>query len=299
MDYIHAIHYFNDIDYIIKNIKNNDIRSNNELIDIIYKTDTEMVKNYIEICKEISFRKSDIDELIISSSNVINNINRLLNNQHNESNIIKFVKIFNHSIEDFELNYHKYIDRTHINLVKQNDIISKLIQFYILNNNGQIVEEDIVFYINNIYSDNQLFAVQMIFDKMKYIHNMKHVCVECRKMICKTFYTNTFFVIYILIVKLRERLVELSTDPIFKKYIFYDIDIEAIKYDIQFDLVDKRNLHKSINILSEVFLFNTSYLLDSENIFDNLFNSYINSFKDTQTTNLTVPKYLLGLSRIN
>lgn len=297
MEIINNIHNCYDLHFInnqLKKIKP-DVKEENlykKIIESIYNFDKKQIFNYVKLSLSIIKNKkyNHIEELHSSANELLENIKILKIN--NDAETLKYdIKNLNVSLEEFESYYYKFLDPNYKKLLYCNNIISKLIQANILNYSKTICD-NIVSYIKNIYKLNKFFAAQLVAKKSKYLYKCGiDIFSKSWEFIDLAFETNNLFTIYILVIKLRKILIDEYEDPLLKKYLYYNIDIELIKNELQFCDTSKNYLLQSINIFRTLFNLNTNDIPELRIIYHDLSSMYLTFSINSKQIDFSKYKY--------
>lgn len=232
-----------------------------KILNIIYKSNKSHLYNYINISLQISNKKKyyEFDDMCEVSCNLIKQLN-LIKHCDTIEHLTKNIILLNNTIDEFEANYYKIIDPVYKKFLIANKNISLLLQIIISNKKypdtkkSNMSINEILNIINQLYSVNPFFAVQLICKKSTYLMNCDiNLYNKCWDLVCSCFKKNNIFVIYILLVELRKIIIESTDDPVIKKFIYYNIDIDSIKQELQFTDNDHIIFIKYIDIFKSIF----------------------------------------------
>lgn len=278
MEFINNIHKYNNLNQVLFKFEKNDfIFENNDLllkkvVENIYLSDKNQILFLLKKANEITKndKYKEISELYNSALNLMQLIFSI--KETNQINVI----VFNNLLEDFELIYNKFFGIEYRNLIEKIKGISKIIQIIILNNSENLEMKNELFkLLNNIFNINKFITVQFIVNKFKYLFLCGYEIYDlCWELIYKSYKENSCHTIFILLLELRKLIIDCSEDPFLKKYLYYNIDIECIKFELQCNEKNKQNLLKSINILRNIFNL-SPFSCDYDIIFQDLKKMYL------------------------
>lgn len=293
-EYIFNIYKYNNLNHILLNFSDNDFIFINKLflinniVNKIYLSNKKQILFLLNKAKNIikNYKLSKISELYESASNLMNIFLNI--KETKQINIL----LFNNLLENFEITYNKFYDTKYKNLLLKFKELSLTIQIILLNKNNKKIEfnKELIKQFNIIYKSNDFLTIQFITRKLRYLYfcdvEIYNISWELIKLYYKNNPCNTF---YILLLELRKLLLEYITNPLIKKDLYYKIDIDVIKYDIQCNKKNKFNLLKSINLLRTKFNIhnnddNDVILHDFKLMFSNIFenNKIVNKINVTQ-----------------
>ena len=260
MDFINNIHQCNKFDVIVNNLDKYSFNINKKnifyyIVDNIFINDKKQIIKYFKCARDIIKNKkyNNICELYNSAHNLIESIKKI-----NDNNDLKLnIKFLNDTLEEFEIVYNKFLDCKYKNLSNLNITLSRLVHSLIFNikNNKCIrkIKENLKNNIKKMYEVNKFYTVQFIASKSKYLYHCEDIYDYCWKLINNCFDINKIHTIYILLVELRKLMIDNVEDPALKKILYYKIDIELIKSELQYNDSDKINFFNSINLMKIFF----------------------------------------------
>lgn len=260
MEIINNINQYNDMLFILNNIQNLKKSKDNELcyikiIDILYKTEKKRIYNYLKIALEVQHKNkySDIQELYDVSNDFIRCLKKIKYFQNIEQ-LLQYIKQFSDTVDEFESYYFKLLDPMYKKFLSLNKNICILLQINLTNRSNNKIKTELINNLKNIYNLHPFFAVQLICKKSQFLFRCDQTIYnESWGFISDAFEQNNYFTLYILIIELRKLLIDNIEDPLLKKNLYYNIDIESIKYALQFGISNDDIFKKCLDIFKDIY----------------------------------------------
>ncbi|ARF08910.1 hypothetical protein Catovirus_1_960 [Catovirus CTV1] len=220
-----------------------------KIVDKIYLSDKSQIFDYLKKANSIinNNKYKNIPELYASAYNLVQFTKNILNDCQID------VTLFNSILEDFELIYNKFLDDNYKTVTENNRMLSKIIQMTIVHNNRDNINE-LKKKLEHTYSLNNFSTIQFIINKSKFLLDCGNEIYDMGwSLIEKSYNCNSLYTIYVLLLELRKVIIDLIDNPTTKKYIYYNIDIETIKLEIQCKTNNCSHLFNSVKILRKLF----------------------------------------------
>lgn len=271
---LHFINHIHQYNYNISQIKKEQYiflckKDKNlfaKIIENIYLSDHKLLLNYLEKANNIIKHKKyfEITELYDSANNLILYI---------ENNKTINIITLNNFIEEFEMLYNKFLDSNYRNFIDNIKKMSNSIQLLLINYD-ECYKNIFLKTIDEIYNINKLLLVQYLANKCKFIFDTDKYFFEYSwNLISKTFEINQHNTIYILLLELRNLLIQSCENTEVKKHLYYNFDIEVIKLELQCTDINKIYLSKSVNLYCDLFKISNCHS-NLQSIFNNIKEMY-------------------------
>ena len=258
-----------NIIYQTKSLTNININKSNNLREILKSIYEE--KSIDKICKTIenankilSNKSLNIEELYISSQNVIDKLYLLKNTNYlSKIDLYESIDSFNGALNEFQFIYTKLMDPMYNVLLSKAKNVSKLLHMVIycnMNSSNEInnLTKQEILEMNNINPDA---TTHFIVNKAEYLSKCNQDLYKfCWNIIKINNTKNSTETIYILILELRKYFIEKSNDIETKRYIYFNIDIDDIRLALQDGNFEADPIKNSIDYFS--CLINQKYTAD-------------------------------------